>query len=548
MTNRPPAPRSLAPGLPLSRRPAPRRFLITLALVVLLIAATVMTVSAEEIRIDITDERVESVSHTVGNGGISLLTTNHLGGISVAEISTFRNPHSLIWFVGEGTINLKNPYVYAETVLAEYTYGETNIGSGYLSYYLDVDGTNSYIVVVFDSWNASVIGGDTGAGYIGISYNTSDWNVESFYYIYPQHPNGPAWLQFPGTYTLNSKLSFHNVITLRNQTTETYNITVQKQFETSDITRSIIKSVNKTNPYIDVSSNQNIYLSVPIDDAPYEVATYYPPMDQWYNRSINPSTVNGDPVDPDDPAPDSGRVTVFIQNSQTGALLANANLAILASAGGTEVEIINATLPGGTATYTLQPTGGGIPNPDYYRAVATVPGYSQIIENHSFTLNGPHDVIIEMRPDTGGPLDPDRAYLEFYVRDFSANGIAGASVQCNNQIKQTNSKGYAVFEVAKNATYPYVVKKSGYVTIEGTATVADGPRYVANVVLGPGTVPTYTPTPGPGGPGATPTPDRRSNEEKGQAVINMVADNAEGIGALALVCLIMGLLKLMVKW
>lgn len=248
-------------------------------------------------------------------------------------------------------------------------------------------------------------------------------------------------------------------------------------------------------------------------------------------------------------APVAGSVTVYVQNSQTGALLANANLAILAAAGGTETEIISTTLPGGTATYTLQPTGGGSPNPDYYRAVATVPGYTQIVENHSFTLNGPHDVIIEMRPDTGGPLDPDRAYLEFYVRDIHANPISSASVQCDGRIKTTNSQGYAVFEVAKNATYPYTVSKSGYMTIQGSAIVVDGPRYVANVVLGPGTVPTYTPTLGPGetpgGPGATPTPDTRTNEQKGQAIIDLIADFAEPIALLAIVATVFGLMQMM---
>ena len=245
------------------------------------------------------------------------------------------------------------------------------------------------------------------------------------------------------------------------------------------------------------------------------------------------------------------QVTVYVQNSQTGALLANAHLSILAAAGDPPelVEVVNATLPGGVGTYTLQPTGPANPNPRYYKAIATVPGYTQIVENHSFTLAGPHDVIIEMRPDSGGPTDPEKCYLEFYVRDFSANGIAGASVQCNNRIKQTNSKGYAVFEVAKNGTYPYKASKSGYVTIEGTATVADGPRYTANVVLGPGTVPTHTPTLGPGetpgGPGATPTPDTRTNEQKGQAIIDLIADFAEPIAILAILATIFGLMKMM---
>lgn len=263
------------------------------------------------------------------------------------------------------------------------------------------------------------------------------------------------------------------------------------------------------------------------------------------NYSFNLS----EPASPDDPGGDPSTATVYIQNSQSGALLANSHLSILASAAGTLVEVINTTLPAGTGSFVLQPTGGGSPNPDYYRAYATVPGFSQIIENHSFTLTGPHDVIIEMRPDSGGPTDPENCYLEFYVRDLHANPIASASVQCDGRIKQTNSQGYAVFEVSKNATYPYVAKKSGYVTIEGTATVADGPRYVANVVLGPGTVPTYTPTLGPGetpgGPGATPTPDTRTNEQKGQAIIDLIADFAEPIAILAILATIFGLMKMM---
>lgn len=239
-------------------------------------------------------------------------------------------------------------------------------------------------------------------------------------------------------------------------------------------------------------------------------------------------------------------VNIYVQNSQTGALLANAHLSILAAAGGTETEIINTTLPGGTGTYQLQPTGGGIPNPDYYRAVATVPGFTQIIENHSFTLSGPHDVIIEMRPDSGGPLDPNLSYLEFYVRDIHANPISSASVQCDGRILQTNSAGYAVFEVAKNASHPWIAKKSGYVTIEGTATTGPNPRYVVNVVLGPGTVPTNPPTLGPGEtPGATPTPDTRTNEQKGQAIIDLIADFAEPIVILAILATIFGLMKMM---
>jgi len=299
--------------------------------------------------------------------------------------------------------------------------------------------------------------------------------------------------------------------------------------------------------YSVVGGTSDVQYVIPESEYPFSVSIYNSQNDKWYNSTYGEASPGEDPIAPGEDA----SVTAYVQNSQTGALLANAHLSILAAAGDPPelYEVVNATLPSGTGTYTLQPTGPTNPNPRYYKAVATVPGFSQIIENHSFTLNGPHDVIIEMRPDSGGPADPERAYLEFYVRDFAANPIPSASVQCGGRILQTNSAGYAVFEVAKNASHPWIAKKSGYVTIEGTATTGPNPRYVVNVVLGPGTVPTYTPTSGPGetpgGPGATPTPDTRTNEQKGQEVIDLIADFALPIAILAILATLSGLLSMM---
>ncbi|MFA7122033.1 MAG: hypothetical protein WC277_11185 [Bacilli bacterium] len=237
-------------------------------------------------------------------------------------------------------------------------------------------------------------------------------------------------------------------------------------------------------------------------------------------------------------------VTVYVRNSQTGALLADAHIEIQDTTTDPWTEVVNQTLPSGQGTISLAKDPGI--HLTQYRIGVTVPGYQQVVPALFFRVVGPMNVVVEMEPVEGGPVNEDNAYLEFYVRDLNANGIANANVQVDGQLRWTNAQGYTQIEVAKNASYPYSVSKSGYVTIEGTATVADGPRYVVNVVLGPGEVPTYTPT--PTAPGATPTPDHRTNEQKGQAVIDMIADNAEGIGALALICLLMGLLKLLAKW
>jgi hypothetical protein len=196
---------------------------------------------------------------------------------------------------------------------------------------------------------------------------------------------------------------------------------------------------------------------------------------------------------------------------------------------------------------TLQPTGGGLPNPDSYRLVVSADGYVPVMPHLDFEHGpGPTTLIMEMDPTGGGPTDPDKTYVDIYVRDIYANPIPGATVNFGGYILTTNSAGYGVLEVLKNATYKYTVSKSGYTTIEGPVTLGDDPRHTINVVLGPGEVPTYTPT--PTAPGATPTPDRRTNEEKGQSIIDMIADNAEPLAVLALLGTFLGLFKLMAKW
>lgn len=234
----------------------------------------------------------------------------------------------------------------------------------------------------------------------------------------------------------------------------------------------------------------------------------------------------------------SSTVNVYVKNSQTGALLADAHILIEGTPGVDNwTEYVNTTLPSGTGSYSLP----GMPY--QFRILAESPGYTST--GYQYFRAG-DTVIVNLEPYIDAPTNESNTFLEFYIRDLNANPLGGATVEVGGQWLYSNNNGYARFEVAKNATYPYTVQKSGYMTISGTATVADGPRYTVNVVLGAGTVPTLTPTPTE--PGATPTPDRRTNEEKGQAVIDMIADNAEGLGALALICLILGLLKLMVKW
>ena len=283
---------------------------------------------------------------------------------------------------------------------------------------------------------------------------------------------------------------------------------------------------------------------VPHTDRPYLVSVKNPTTSKYFNYTVNLDGLIEEPGEPGDPG--TFPVNIYVKSSQTGALLADAHIVVQDTTTDPWTEVVNQTLPSGHGTFSLAKDPGL--HLTQYRIGATVPGYQQVVPALFFRVTGPTNVVVEMEPLEGGPVNEDNTFLEFYVRDLNANSISNAQVFVDGKMRWTNAAGYTQFEVAKNASYPYSVSKSGYVTIEGTATVADGPRYVVNVVLGPKEIPTNPPATDPGGPGATPTPDLRTNEEKGQAVIDMLADNAEGLGALALICLMFGLLKLMVKW
>lgn len=533
----------------------PRRPLAALALALLIIGGCIPAVSADEIYnrtfAEIADTTIESPDMGVSTGG-------KLPGIYISDVNAIASKTTLRQveadiYAGQiyGTAAALPTYHWDNAPL---NIGGNTVGYADLGFFKFVDGTTTKIRLY--AWVHELdVSGYTGSQ--KVYFNLAGYEHSDFTVTNGNTPPGSELdIRFCATGTTVAQHrgwailwdSWENTVIVENSTQndiEFYSIDVKRNIDGKS-NPSVCGLYTTLGYYLDTN-----YPNSGTNDIHFDhIQSNFFPMTMsiknlltgtWHNDTISlGGSVN--------PIPGAATVNIYIQNSQNGNLISNANLAVLASTNGNEIEIINTTVQSGVASFTLQKTGGGQPNPDYYRAVATVPGYSQIVENHSFTLNGPHDVIIEMRPDSGGPTDPENTYLEFYVRDLNANSIPAASIQCNNQIKTTNSAGYAIFEVGKNATYPYKVSKAGYVTIEGTATVEALPRYVVNVVLGPGSVPTYTPTPDPSTgetPGATPTPDTRTNEEKGQAVIDMIADFAEPIALLAIVATVFGLMQMM---
>lgn len=214
-----------------------------------------------------------------------------------------------------------------------------------------------------------------------------------------------------------------------------------------------------------------------------------------------------DPDDPDDPEdPDNTTLTVYVKNSQTGALIANSRIVIDALVDGEYYNVVNRTEPSGIFSITLQPTGGGQPNPDGYRLIATADGYNNPMPEINFTVDDYKlSLYCLLDPIAGGPVNENKTFIDFFVRDMSSNPISGATVKFGKYTLITNSQGYTVFEVDKNNNYSWTVSKSGYGPLTGNAVIGDAPRHTINTVLAPIVTPTTT-TPIPTSPPISPTP------------------------------------------
>ncbi|MDD4389119.1 MAG: carboxypeptidase-like regulatory domain-containing protein, partial [Bacilli bacterium] len=187
-------------------------------------------------------------------------------------------------------------------------------------------------------------------------------------------------------------------------------------------------------------------------------------------------------------------VTVYIKNSQTGALIADANVVIDALVNGEYHPVVNRTEPSGIFSINLQPTGGGKPNPDGYRLIVTADGYNNPMPEINFTVDDYKNYIYcLLDPIAGGPVNENKTFIDFFVRDMFSNPISGATVKFGKYTLITNSAGYTVFEVDKNNNYSWTISKSGYGPLTGNAVIGNAPRHTINTVLAPIVTPT-TPT------------------------------------------------------
>lgn len=309
---------------------------------------------------------------------------------------------------------------------------------------------------------------------------------------------------------------------------------------------SVIKifSSNQTEPYfIDNTATSVVRTHLPPSEAPFVVEIYSPSTDKTYT-----TTIYGDSPTPTDPG-DPSRVMVHIiaQDARNENLLLDAAVEVR--------DQYDAVVAAGTTSpegwmvfeYDLPDTLTDEDFDRYYTVSVSLPGWTQKVTNFkfypAFIPRSGDWIRVEMLPDTDGPADPEKTYIMFFVRDIHANPLERASIEIAGQYWHTNSAGHVAVEVPKNSTTAYTVRKTGHVSISGSAAVGAEGSYVVNIALGPA-LPDRTPGPGDD-PGATPPPrDTRTNEEKGKAVIDLIADNAELIATLAILAAVMGLINL----
>jgi hypothetical protein len=430
-----------------------------------------------------------------------------------------------------------------------YSIGGVQVGRG--TYTSFKNGNMGYVAMTFDQWDVSAYTGQqtvniakvsggtselvTLHGYTSSNYNS--WSPDNLHRVYFM----AGGYKFAAKFESYTTDSFKNAYTLKDDK-GFYTLELKRDFDGKSYGSYLYVKSGETVLVPGTSYRTDNYKMGGLFDNPIIIGVKTP-SGKWFNDTY---TVTGGTIE----QPESSTVTVYVRSSQTNALIADARV-VIESGYNDPAELLvvsNTTLPSGTKTYTLQPTGGGLPNPDFYRVTVTADGYNAEMPYADIELEAgvSMTMIMGMEPTSGGPIDPEKTYIEFYVRDINANPIPNAVVKCGAYTLMTNSAGFTQFDLPKNATYQYTVRKTGYTPIEGSVTVGANSRYPVNVVLGAGTVPTLTP--GPTEPGATPTPDRRTNEEKGQSIIDMIADNAEGIAALAIIGTLLGLLKLIAKW
>jgi len=491
---------------------SPRRLLALVALAVLLIAAAVPAVSASEDQTEIYDTRYEFKKFDLPqtyNNEISISSSR----ILVAHPDTIESLQTIFWKPSAAAANflLYNESIKTETRTVYLrnagTYGGDIVGTGTYTYYKGETTAQSHIRIDVETYNKSI---PVPNRLLYIDWRGDSGNLKSVYGGSEQlgaHFHLQALTsKYAGSYQIEYYSNFRNAFSLTNYSADQYKLAYSRGDD--NLYESQIVIYDKYgNILLNDSGVSSSYIYVNKDAEPYTIQVYSDIYQKSYIRYLGagePWIPPDDPDDPDDPGGDPN-VIVYVKNSQTGALIADANIVIDALVNGEYYPVVNRTEPSGIFTITLQPTGGGKPNPDGYRLIVTADGYNNPMPEINFTVDDyKQSIYCLLDPIAGGPVNENKTFIDFFVRDMSSNPISGATVKFGKYTLITNSAGYTVFEVDKNNNYTWTISKSGYGPLTGNAVIGDAPRHTINTVLAPTVTPTK-PTPISTSPSITPT-------------------------------------------
>lgn len=211
---------------------------------------------------------------------------------------------------------------------------------------------------------------------------------------------------------------------------------------------------------------------------------------QWHNFTYGESGPG------DEPIPDNRAVSVYAQNAQTGALIANTDLAI--NEYGTE-NWYNSTLEWGWTAVDL-PAGN-------YEFYAFADGFTQFAPGRLTVDDNGDSLTLLLYPDELPPSAGnvtlqiwanegnrgDGRYYGISNAEISINGNAGEGAGYSSGILTTNEQGYLNVEVPGNTSYVVYASKLGYIPGESRITVSTYSPVKVSVTLTTGAIPTAPP-------------------------------------------------------
>lgn len=463
----------------------------------ILVGIFIPAVSADEILYD--EDLVQFIDTSINGERYSTGSTGGGSAISLRfdDITLYPQLSYIVADVpGHEAIELKN----GSNDFEYFFNGETRPGVIYKSVKTNLLGTitRTKLTIFLNDWDIGNLTGrqDIALPFPRYAHFKGFTSGDSPVYIC----SGATGYSFPGTayYTVASTISWKNHITIIEESQlPGYNIDLERTILGDMYTSTINCTLDDTVLFTNTGHGTSVNVWYPHGDIDTVKVTNPDGTEYIYALSE---------AGPDDPTGPGAPVTVYVRNSQTGALLANAHINISASVNGNFHEVVNETVPSGIYSIDLQPTGGGMPNPDFYRLIVTAEGYNSILPYFDFEADRATKIYAYLDPTGGAPENENNTFIDFYVRDMSANPISGATVNFGGYTLITNSAGYTIFEVEKSKTYSWTVSKSGYGSLTGNAVIGSNGRHTINTVLAPAvtpTIPTAIPTSTPISP--TPT-------------------------------------------